>query len=74
MKAGTTQVPRNTFLMAMTRSLFEESQLYASTKLDQPQKMQILCERAQQAIKMLPESKETKELSAKIEKAMKKKT
>ncbi len=74
MKAGVTQVPRNTFMLAMTQSLFEESQLYAATKLDQPQKMQILCQRAQEAIKGLPESKETKDLSGKIEKAMKKKT
>lgn len=74
MKSGVTQVPRNTFMMAMTQSLYEESQLYTATKLDEPQKMQILCQRAQEAIKGLPESKESKDLSAKIEKAMKKKT
>ncbi len=74
MKTGVTQIPRDTFMMAMTQSLYEESQLYTATKLDEPQKMQILCQRAQAAIKGLPESKETKELSVKIEKAMKKKT
>jgi hypothetical protein len=73
LKTGEAQIPRNTFLLAMTQNLFDASQLYTPTKLDQPQKMQILCERAQQALKGLPDSKESKELSARIEKAMKKK-
>ncbi len=73
MKNGDAQIPRSTFMLAMTQALYEESQLYASNKLDEPQKMAILCERAQQALKGLPASKETKDLSAKIEKAMKKK-
>ncbi len=73
MKTGEAQIPRATFLMAMTRAMYEQSQLYAPTKLDQPQKMQILCERAQQALKGLPASKETKELGDKIETALKKK-
>jgi len=73
MKSGVAQIPRNTFMMAMIQSLYEESQLYTSTKLDEPQKMQILCQRAQQALKTLPESKETKDLSGRIEKALKKK-
>ena len=73
MKSGETQVPRATFTLAMAQVLYEDSQLYTSTKLDQPQKMQILCDRAQQATKALPESKESKELLAKIDKAMKKK-
>lgn len=72
-KSGEPQVPRPTFLLAMTQALYEESQLYASDKLDQPQKMTILCQRAQQAVKGLPESKDSKDLSAKIDKAMKKK-
>jgi hypothetical protein len=73
LKTGEAQIPRSTFLLAMTQALYEESQLYTSDKLDEPQKMAILCERAQQALKGLPESKETKDLSAKIDKAMKKK-
>jgi hypothetical protein len=73
LKAGDAQIPRDTFLLAMTQALYEESQLYASNKLDEPQKMAILCQRAQQALKGLPESKETKDLAAKIDKAMKKK-
>lgn len=73
LKTGEAQVPRNAFVLAMTQALYDESQLYASDKLDQPQKMGILCDRAQQSVKALPESKETKDLSARIEKAMKKK-
>lgn len=73
MKTGETQIPRDTFMLAMTEALYQQSQLYAPTKLDEPQKMAILCDRAQQAVKKLPETKETKDLSARIEKALKKK-
>jgi len=73
LKTGEAQIPRNTFMLAMTQALWEESQLYANDKLDEPQKMTILVQRAQQAVKSLPESKETKDLSAKLDKAMKKK-
>ncbi len=73
LKAGAAQSPRDTFQLAMAETLYDESQLYASNKLDEPQKMSILCERAGQMLKGLPESKQTKELAAKIEKAAKKK-
>lgn len=73
LKTGEAQVPRNTFLLAMTQALYQESQLYAPDKLDEPQKMTILSQRAEQALQGLPESKETKELAAKLDKAKKKK-
>jgi hypothetical protein len=73
LKTGEAKIPRSTFLMAMTQSLYEESQLYVSTKLDQPQKLEILCQRAREAVKTLPDSKDTKDLSARIDKALKKK-
>ena len=73
LKTGEAKVPRATFLMAMTQALYEDSQLYVSTKLDQPQKMEILCQRAKEAVKTLPEGKDSKELSAKIDKALSKK-
>jgi hypothetical protein len=73
MKSGDLQVPRDVFRLAMTKALYEESQLYAGDKLDEPQKMAILCQRAQEALKAFPDNKDTKDLSAKIAKAMKKK-
>ena len=36
----------------MADSLFEDSQFYAHNKMDQPDKMRILCSRAQDALKM----------------------
>jgi len=73
LKTGEAQIPREKFLLAMTQALYEESQLYVATKLDEPQKMTIFCQRAQETLKKLPESKETKDLAAKIENVLKKK-
>ena len=44
----------------------------AADKLDQPQKMEALIQRAQIALAGVPESKETKELNGKIQAALKK--
>jgi hypothetical protein len=59
------------FVQAMANILYEEGQLFISTKLDQPEKLRIFCERAQEALKSVPESKETKELGTKIQAALK---
>jgi predicted transglutaminase-like cysteine proteinase len=64
-------VPRATFEMAMAQDLFNASQLYTPRKLDEPQKLAIFCQRAQEALKSVPESKESKELAAKIQNALK---
>jgi hypothetical protein len=72
LKTGEAKVPRAAFLHAMAAALFEESQLYAHNKLDQPDKMKIFCSRAQEALKMVPASKESQDLDKKIQAAMKK--
>jgi hypothetical protein len=72
LKTGAASVPRSTFLAAMAESLFQFSQLYTKDKLDDPQKMDALLQRAQTALAGVPESKETKELSGKIQAAVKK--
>jgi hypothetical protein len=69
---GNVQVPVPVFYMAMAKSLYDESQLFGPTKLDQPARLKLLCNEALEAIKLVPASKETKALSAKIEKALKK--
>jgi len=71
-KAGTASVPRAVFMEAMAGSLFRFSQLYARDKLDEPQKMDALIERARTALAGLPETKEIKELKSDIEAAVKK--
>jgi hypothetical protein len=56
----------------MADSLFRFSQLYVTDKLDEPQKMDALIQRAQAALAGLPETKETKELNTRIQTALKK--
>ena len=56
----------------MAQTLWDLSPLYSSTKLDQPLRMRLLCNEAQEALKLTTPSKQTKELSTKIEKALKK--
>lgn len=70
-KAGEVKVPRAVFLLSMANSLHDTAQLYTRNKLDDPSKLKILCGRAQEAVKMLPESKETKELDGKIQATLK---
>ena len=43
LKTGEAKIPRATFVEAMAAALFDESQLYAYNKLDQPDKMKIFC-------------------------------
>lgn len=71
LKSPDATVPRATFEMAMAQDLFNASQLYTPRKLDEPQKLAIFCQRAQEALKGVPESKESKELAAKIQNALK---
>jgi hypothetical protein len=67
------QVPRGTFLAAMANSLYEQSQLYNPDKLGDPDKVKVMTNLASDALKGAPESKQTKDLMAKIAKATKKK-
>ena len=71
LKAVEPKVSRAIFITAMASALFDESQLYTRQKLDDPEKMKILCTRAQEALKTVPESKISKDLGVKIEKTLK---
>ncbi|HZT31993.1 MAG TPA: hypothetical protein VFA33_19045 [Bryobacteraceae bacterium] len=71
LKSGDAKVPRAVFVTAMARALYEASQMYTSRKLDDPEKLKIFCSRAQEALKTVPESKETKDLNSKIAAALK---
>ena len=67
-KTPDVKVPRAVFLLATAKALYEQADLYTSTKLDQPDRLNLLCEEAGNALKAVPETKETKDLSAKIAK------
>jgi hypothetical protein len=71
-KKGNVQVPRDTFLTVMASSLYEESQLFGPSKLDQPNRAKLLSSEAMEALKSVPPTKQTKELQKKIESALKK--
>jgi hypothetical protein len=70
-KAAEVKVERPIFVLTMANALYDAAQLYTRDKLDDPQKLAVFCERAQEALKSLPESKESKELGGKIEKILK---
>jgi hypothetical protein len=72
LKAADAKVPRATFIQAMANALFEEAQLYGHNKLDNPDKLKIFCSRAQDALKLVPASKESHDLDKKIETELKK--
>jgi hypothetical protein len=71
LKTPDAKVPRAVFLTAMANSLFDQSQLFSRQKLDEPDKLRVFCSRAQDALKSIPETKQTKDLNAKIDKVMK---
>jgi len=72
LKSGEAKVARAAFMQAMAATLFEESQLYSLKQLSQPDKMKIFCTRAQDALKTVPDSKDSQDLNKKIAAAMKK--
>ena len=71
-KAGEAKVARPTFVFAAAKALHDRSELFGSRKLDQPNKLQALCSEADEALKSIPETKDTKALSKKIQAALKK--
>ncbi len=71
-KSPTPQVARPVFQLAMAQTLYDQSQLYGPTKMDEPEKLKLFCNRALVSVKKVPESKQTKELIAKINDALKK--
>jgi hypothetical protein len=72
LKPGTLTIPRAAFVTSMAATLFDESRLYGARQMDNPDKLKILCNRALDALKTVPETKQTKELSTKITKSLKK--
>ena len=72
LKAGDAKVPKPVFEMFVAKYLYDMSDLYTRTKLDDPRKLKFLLDHAAEAIKAAPDSKEKKALQGKIEAAQKK--
>lgn len=71
-KAPEVRVPRNTFLFATAKMLQERSDIFGGNKLDQPLKLKAASQEALESLKAVPQTKETKGLAEKIQKALKK--
>jgi hypothetical protein len=71
-KAGEPKVPRPVFLFGLAKSLNDASALYGPTRLDQPQRLRLLCQQALDVLAASPETKDTKALKDKIQAALKK--
>jgi hypothetical protein len=71
LKANGGKVPRTVFAMAMAKTLFEEAQLYSRQKMNDSEKMTILCQRALAVLSSLPETNDTKDLGVNIRLALK---
>jgi hypothetical protein len=57
--------------MAFAEAFYDLSSLFGPKKLDQPQRLGVLCKEALAILREVPETKKTKDLKAKIEKALK---
>ena len=73
LKAPDSKVARPAFVLAVAQTLYNESQLYGPQKLDDPEKATIFCQRAQDMLKDVPESKDSKDLGKKLQAVLKKK-
>ncbi len=71
LKSGSVKIPRETFMLAMAEALQEQAELFGRSKLDQPDRLKMYSSNALETIKALPETDQTKKLSAKIEKTLK---
>jgi hypothetical protein len=72
LKTGEFRVPRDTFILASAKSLQEQSDLFTYTKLDQPNRLKLMSQEALKALGAVPQNKETKSLTDKIQARLKK--
>ena len=71
-KAGEPKIPRATFVFATAKALYDASTVFGPNKLDQPGRLEALCNEATEGLKSIPETKDAKALAAKIQAALKK--
>lgn len=65
-------VAREAFYFGMAKLLFEGSDLFGPKRLDRPERQMVMCREAIETLGALPETKETKDLAAEIQAAVKK--
>lgn len=70
-KSGDVKVPHDVFALAMVRNLHEQAKLFGRTKLDMPDRVELFCNQALEALKHVKESKETKDLAKRIQETLK---
>ncbi|MCS6953141.1 MAG: hypothetical protein RMK57_11400 [Bryobacterales bacterium] len=70
-KAAEVKVPHDVFAVAMVRNLHEQAKLFGRTKLDMPDRVELFCNQALEALKHVKETKETKDLAKKIQETLK---
>ncbi len=71
-KTGEASVPRATFVYGAAKSLYDLSALYAPARLDLPNRAQMIAQEALDALKTVPETKESKALANRIQAGLKK--
>ena len=71
-KAQWANIPRDTAITGIAKTLISTADLYSSKKLDLPKRGNALCSEAAEAIALLPEGKERKALEAKAKEELKK--
>jgi hypothetical protein len=70
-QATPVQAPREVFILAMAGNLYDQARLFVRTKLDKPDRMKLFAGEAYDALKLLKENKQTKDLTAKFQKLVK---
>lgn len=71
-RATPVRVPRETFFAGMAATLSEFAEFYDARKLDRPDRRRLFLQQAVDALTGVPDTKETKQLKTKIQRAMKK--
>lgn len=71
-KTGSPQIRTDAFRIHMASQLYDAAQLFAPTKLDQPQRAKMLLKEAMETTQSVPADKRTKELTGKIQTLLKK--
>lgn len=65
-------VPRSGFFYAAAAMLHEQAALFSAGKLNQPKRLQILCQQATETLQSIPETPDTRALSTRIQNTLKK--
>ncbi len=71
LKAESAEIPREVFMTEMANFLHDSAKLYAPAKLSDPRRLEYFANRALEVLKTVPETKETQDLSGKIQKTLK---